>query len=55
VLGVYLHGLLEDAEVLGAVIGTAPAESLDDTIDQLTDSVIAALDKRALGALVGVT
>jgi adenosylcobyric acid synthase len=52
VLGLYLHGLLEDPEVLTAVLGTTPAQSLDETIDRLTDGVMAALDERALGALV---
>ncbi len=54
VLGLYLHGLLENAEALRTILGTAPAQSLDDTIDRLTDDVMATLDGRMLGALVGL-
>jgi len=52
VLGCYLHGLLESPEILHATLGAAPTQSLDETIDRLTDGVMAALDERRLEALI---
>lgn len=44
VLGVTVHGLLESPEIVAALLGRAPARSLDAAIDELTDGVVAALD-----------
>ncbi len=54
VLGVYLHGLLESPDVLRAIAGEAPRASLDDAIEELTDEVVAALDRRLLDRLAGL-
>jgi len=48
VLGVALHGLLEDPEVVGALLGAAPPRSLDDELDRLADAVAPHLDVDAL-------
>ncbi len=44
VLGVTVHGLLEDPDILRALFGKAPGRSLDAAIDSLTDLVMASLD-----------
>ncbi len=54
VLGVYLHGMFESVELTRALLGTAPAQSLDQAINELTDQVIDALDEQMLAALAGV-
>jgi len=54
VLGVYLHGLLEDPEVVGALLGVAPERSLDAVLDALADDVVAHLDLPAIEGLAGV-
>ncbi len=54
VLGIYLHGLLENPDVLHAILGAAPAHTLDEAIDQLTDDVVSALDHRLLDDIAGV-
>jgi adenosylcobyric acid synthase len=54
VLGVYLHGLLEDAEVIAALIGEAPVRTLDDTFNELADAVERHLDLAGVEALTGV-
>jgi adenosylcobyric acid synthase len=51
VLGVYLHGLLEDPAVVEAVLGRRPERSLDDAIDELTDRVMAHLDVQLVNCL----
>jgi adenosylcobyric acid synthase len=51
VLGVYLHGLLEDPAVVEALLGRRPARSLDDAIDELTDRVMAHLDVQRVNCL----
>jgi adenosylcobyric acid synthase len=38
-LGVYLHGLLEDPSLLFALLGEAPERTLDQTFDELADAV----------------
>jgi adenosylcobyric acid synthase len=49
VLGVYLHGLLEQPEILGALFGRVPPRTLEATFDALADAIEAHLD---VGALV---
>ena len=44
VLGVTVHGLLEDPAILRALFGRAPAHPLDSALDALTDVVMANLD-----------
>jgi adenosylcobyric acid synthase len=39
VLGVYLHGLFEHAGFVHALLGVAPARSLDEELDRLADAV----------------
>jgi adenosylcobyric acid synthase len=51
VLGVYLHGLLEDPSVVAALVGEAPARTLDRTFDELADAVESHLDLTAVDAL----
>ena len=54
VLGVYLHGLLENADVVRALLGRAPARDLEATFDLLADAVEAHLDTARLDALAGL-
>jgi adenosylcobyric acid synthase len=54
VLGVTLHGLLEEAPVLAALVGAAPAHDLGATFDLLADAVAAHLDVGAIERLAGV-
>jgi adenosylcobyric acid synthase len=54
ILGVYLHGLLEDAAVVEALLGEAPPRTLDDTFDELADAIQDHLDPAALDKLCGV-
>ncbi|MGB3071996.1 MAG: cobyric acid synthase [Ottowia sp.] len=51
VLGVYLHGLFEDAEVLHALFGAA-APSLDDVFERLAAGIQADFLPGALSALI---
>jgi adenosylcobyric acid synthase len=39
VLGVYLHGLFEQPRFVRALLGAAPARSLDEELDRLADAV----------------
>jgi adenosylcobyric acid synthase len=55
VLGVYLHGLLEDPTILKAVLGRAPARDLETVIDELTDDVMAHLDTDVVERLAGLS
>jgi adenosylcobyric acid synthase len=48
VLGVYLHGLFEQPDFVEALLGSAPAHSLDDQLDDLADAVEPHLDPDAL-------
>jgi adenosylcobyric acid synthase len=54
VLGVYLHGMLEDPSILEAIFGTAPERDIDNIIDELTDAVVAHLDVDMLDRLAGL-
>jgi adenosylcobyric acid synthase len=54
VLGVSVHGLFEEPELVAAVLGRAPERSLDVAIDDLTDAVMAALDVELIEGLAGV-
>ena len=54
VLGVAVHGLFEDPALVEALLGQAPAHSLDTAIDDLTDAVVAALDVGTIERLAGV-
>ena len=51
VLGVYLHGLFEDAAVLHALFG-AQAPTLDTVFDGLADGVARHFDPGVLDALI---
>ena len=44
VLGVTVHGLMEDQDVLRALFGRPRTRSLDSAIDDLTDVVVSNLD-----------
>ena len=52
VLGITVHGLFEDAEVLRALFGRAPHHTLDSAIDAMTDVVVANLDMARIDGLV---
>ncbi len=54
VLGIYLHGLFEQPELVSALFGAPPARSLDQAFDELADAVEARLDVDALLREVGV-
>jgi adenosylcobyric acid synthase len=54
VLGVYPHGLLEDPDVVRALLGRAPARDLQATFDLLADAVEDHLDTARLDALAGL-
>jgi adenosylcobyric acid synthase len=51
VLGVYLHGLLENPEVVSRLLGIASLRSLDEVLDELADAVEPHLDVDRLEAL----
>jgi adenosylcobyric acid synthase len=52
VLGVTLHGLLEDPGLVAALVQAAPSRSLESVLDELTDAVMAGLDAGRVDALV---
>ncbi len=52
VLGISVHGLLEDAGTLAALFGVAPARSLDAALDELAAAVGAGLDLDRLDAIL---
>jgi adenosylcobyric acid synthase len=54
VLGVTVHGLLENPAVVEALLGSAPTSSLEAVFDRLADEVEARLDVAYLAALAGV-
>ncbi|HEX8754258.1 MAG TPA: cobyric acid synthase [Solirubrobacterales bacterium] len=54
VLGIAAHGLLEEPAALEALFGRRPEHSLDATLDQLADEVMAAIDPAAVEDLVDV-
>ena len=53
-LGIALHGLFEQPELVRAVLGAAPRSSLEDAFDVLADAVEERLDVDMLRALAGV-
>jgi len=53
VLGLSVHGLLEDGEVLRRLFGRAPSRSLDSVLDELADAVMAGFDVAAVGRIAG--
>lgn len=55
ILGVYLHGLLEDPAVVKALIGEAPARSLADVFDELADAAERHLVLEQVEALLGAS
>ena len=54
VLGVTVHGVLEQPEVLRRLLGASPARTLDAVLDELTDAVTAGLDMAAVETMVGL-
>jgi adenosylcobyric acid synthase len=48
VLGIYLHGLFEQPELLSALFGEAPGRSLDQAFDELADAIERHLDVAGL-------
>jgi adenosylcobyric acid synthase len=54
VLGIAVHGLFESEAAVAALLGSAPPRSLDAAIDELTDTVVAALDLERVERLAGV-
>jgi adenosylcobyric acid synthase len=48
VLGIYLHGLFEQARLLAALFGDTPARTLEQALDELADAVEAHLPLEAL-------
>jgi len=53
VLGVYLHGLLEDPRLVAALLGEKPQRTLDETFDDLAEAVEHHLDLAIVDALIG--
>jgi adenosylcobyric acid synthase len=53
-LGVTVHGLFESPAIVAALVGSAPARSVDAAIDELTDAVVAELDIERVERLAGV-
>jgi adenosylcobyric acid synthase len=54
VLAVYVHGLLEQPEIVQALLGAAPARSLEETFDLLAGALDAHVEMDAVAALAGV-
>jgi adenosylcobyric acid synthase len=54
VLGISVHGALEEPAVVRALLGAAPSRTLDAVLDDLADAVMAALDVPAVEAIVGL-
>jgi adenosylcobyric acid synthase len=54
VLAIYLHGLFEHDAAVQALLGAGPAQSLDQTFDELADTVDRHLDMDSVAALAGV-
>ncbi|HKB92787.1 MAG TPA: cobyric acid synthase [Gaiellaceae bacterium] len=54
VLGIYLHGLFEQPQILAALLGDTPARTLDQALDELADAVEAHLQVDLLLDAVGV-
>jgi adenosylcobyric acid synthase len=51
-LAISAHGVLESPGVLAVLLGEAPARSLDEAIDAMTDAVVGALDRAAIESLL---
>jgi adenosylcobyric acid synthase len=54
VLGISVHGVLEQPDVVRALLGVAPVRSLDEVFDGLADAVEERLDVAYLAGLAGV-
>ena len=54
VLGIYLHGLFEQPELLSALFGEPPARSLEHAFEELADAVEEHLDVPALLQKAGI-
>jgi adenosylcobyric acid synthase len=54
VLGVYLHGLLEDPDVVEALTGNRPRVAMDDVFDGLADVLDRHLDMGSVRTLAGL-
>jgi adenosylcobyric acid synthase len=54
VLGIGVHGLFEDPALVAALLGQAPTDSLDSTLDELAVRVMEGLDRDRVHALAGV-
>ena len=54
-LALYPHGLLEDPTVVEALVGQRPPRTLDGSLDDLCDRVMAGLDLTRVEALAGLT
>ena len=54
VLAISVHGALENATVVKALVGAAPLRTLDRALDDLADAVMAAVDVDAIEAVVGL-
>ncbi|HEX6603073.1 MAG TPA: hypothetical protein VF030_10570, partial [Solirubrobacterales bacterium] len=54
VLGISVHGLFEQPDLVAALLGTAPPRSLDAALDELADAVVPALDLDLVERLAGV-
>jgi adenosylcobyric acid synthase len=55
VLGIYLHGLFEQPDLLSALFGQCPSRSLEQSFDELADAVEDNLDVNQLLTQIGVT
>jgi len=53
-LAVYLHGLFEQAQIVRALLGSTPADALEETFDFLADALDAHVDTDAVARLAGV-
>ena len=54
VLGVYLHGLFEDAGLVSRLLGRSLRHSLETVLDHLADAVVCHLDTDRLDSLAGI-
>jgi adenosylcobyric acid synthase len=54
VLGIAPHGLFEQPELVAALLGTDPAGTLEQALEELTDAVMAGLDVDLVERLAGV-
>ena len=54
VLGIAPHGIFEQPQILAALLGTAPVDSLEPALEDLTDAVVDSLDIELVERLAGV-